>query len=139
MHLLQCLLGEWIFDREIAGQARMSGAASFVLIAPGTALYREGGELRLHSGERLHSRQSYVYAEAAEGFVVRFEDSGDLFEEVRLEPDGKGTLVGTAQHLCADDLYVSKYVFEADGSFTVQHEVNGPRKAYTVRTVYRRL
>ncbi|WP_158944900.1 DUF6314 family protein [Granulicella sp. S190] len=132
------LLGEWGFEREIPGQGRMSGTASFTALEDGSVLYREAGELRLEDGQALQSRQSYLYERGDCGFAVRFHDTRELFQVVRFEVEGE-EMAGGAEHLCKDDRYVSAYRIYADGSFEIRHRVSGPKKDYAIRTVYWRL
>jgi hypothetical protein len=133
------LIGEWSFEREVPGQARMSGTASFTRMDETTVVYREAGELQLEYGQRLQSRQSYLYEKTDDGFVVRFRDTGEIFHRVRLAADGSGAVSGSAEHLCKDDRYESQYWIDGDGSFEIRHRVRGPKKDYSIRTVYRRV
>jgi Family of unknown function (DUF6314) len=131
------LLGEWGFEREIPGRARMKGQARFTLLDEETALYEESGELRLEGGQRLQGRKSYVYEKRDDGFAVRFADTRKLFHAVRFMMSGDD-LVAEASHVCLNDLYVSAYTVRPDGSFEVRHEVRGPQKDYVIQTLYRR-
>jgi len=134
--MLEGLMGDWLFERQIDGHGSMSGDASFTLTESGAALYREAGVLRLDSGESLPARQSYLYEAVAGGFAVRFVESGELFHRVLLVQDGD-VLRGEAEHLCGADLYASTYEIGGDG-FAVRHRVKGSRKDYVMRTVYQR-
>jgi hypothetical protein len=134
--VFEWLLGEWGFEREIPGRARMSGHARFTLVDGETALYEESGELCLEGGQTLHSRQSYVYERTNDGFAVRFADTRELFHVMRFAASGDD-LVAEARHVCLNDLYLSGYTVRSDGSFEVRHEVRGPEKDYVIRTLYR--
>ena len=133
--IFEGLLGEWSFVREIPGQALMSGDASFTLVDGETALYEEAGEVTLEDGQRLHAKQSYSYKKTEGGFAVLFSETGELFHEVVF---GGAELTGEARHLCRQDDYVSRYTVGVDGGFEINHRVVGPRKDYSIRTVYRR-
>ena len=136
--IFEGLLGQWRFEREIPGRAVMSGEACFTLVDEGTAVYEEAGEVRLEDGQRLHAKQSYVYRRVEGGFAVLFRETGELFQEVVFGVGAGGELRGEARHLCRADEYVSRYAFGLDGGFEVRHRVIGPRKDYSIRTVYRR-
>jgi hypothetical protein len=133
---LERLLGEWRLERTISGQGQMSGTASFQSAENRRVLYRESGELLLESGTRLHGEQRYFYERTDGGFAVYFHGTGELFEQVILAVDAAGDWIGRAEHLCVADVYASEYLFRVDGTFEVRHQVRGPRKDYTIRTVY---
>jgi hypothetical protein len=136
--IFEGLLGEWSFEREIPGQALMTGDASFTLVDGETALYEEAGEIRLEAGQRLHAKQSYVYKKNDGGFAVLFRDTRELFHEVAFGVGEGAELTGEARHLCRQDHYVSRYTIGSDGGFEISHRVLGRRKDYSIRTVYRR-
>jgi hypothetical protein len=130
------LFGVWQLNREISGQGRMSGIAAFETVDVGRALYRESGELWLEEGTRLRGEQRYFYERAESGFTIHFHDTGELFERVTFEAGSGGTWVGRAEHYCKADVYRSEYLFRRDQRFEVSHQVHGPRKDFTIRTVY---
>lgn len=132
------LLGEWAFEREISGRGPMNGMAAITWVEGKRALYRESGELILKDGQRLQSHQSYFYDQTEDGFEVRFYDTGKLFHQLTFEPTPNGDWRATASHNCAADRYDSQYLFQSNGTFEVSHNVEGPRKDYTIRTTYRK-
>jgi len=132
------LLGQWSFVRKISGQVLMTGDASFTVVDGETALYEEAGEITLGNGQRLHAKQSYIYKKREGGFAVLFRETQDLFHEVAFGVGQGVELRGEASHLCRQDHYVSHYTISPDGGFEVSHRVYGPRKDYSIRTVYRR-
>jgi hypothetical protein len=132
------LFGVWQLNREISGQGRMTGIAAFEALDARRALYRESGELWLEEGTRLRGEQRYFYERAEGGFAIHFHDSGELFERVIFEVGVGGIWVGRAEHHCEADVYRSEYLFRRGERFEVSHNVRGPRKYYTIRTVYTR-
>jgi Family of unknown function (DUF6314) len=132
------LLGRWNFAREIAGHGSMKGTAVFELASEGRAEYFEFGELALKTGERLRAERRYVYEALDGGFKVRFHETGEIFERAVFVEQERGGWKASANHLCDKDLYESEYCFPMDGTFTVRHEVRGPKKDYLIRTIYRR-
>lgn len=135
---LERLLGRWVFEREILGHASMVGSAAFDTMDAGRLMYREWGELQLINGSRLRGEQSYLYEGTSAGFAVYFHDTGKLFHRVDLTASEGDVWTGVAHHDCKDDVYDSEYVFRGTETFEVRHAVRGPKKDYTIRTMYRR-
>lgn len=137
--VLARLVGCWSLDRKIAGQGSMRGVATVEAGADGWTQYFEAGRLRLDIGESFDATRRYSYRALPTGFAIFFSEAPPrLFHEVRLEPAPEG-LRGQATHLCGNDLYRTDYVFRPDGSFSVRHAIQGPRKAYAIVTCYRRV
>jgi hypothetical protein len=134
-HLFDRLIGQWTFERTISGQGSMSGTASFTLITPDLAAYRESGALKLNTGQALHAEQQYLYERTETGFTIRFIPSDKIFLDLSFEPDTEGWHA-TAHHNCDPDAYHSEYRFEREGTLHIRHVVNGPRKSYTIQTTY---
>lgn len=133
------LEGTWTLNREIVGAARMTGTAVFRRLPNGLFAYREEARVQLENGKSHAGSQNYFYERAAGGFSVFFaEEPMRLFHAVAVVPEGD-RLVGTTTHLCIADTYDSRYVFNQDGSFEVEHTVKGPRKEYVSGTVFTRL
>lgn len=133
------LAGEWSLQRNIEGQATMSGVASFTLLeTTGMLKYREEGRIRLADGKEFDGHREYVFERSPGGFVVHFAETPPrLFHAIVIVRDGDA-LAGSATHLCTPDTYDSSYRFLPDGSFTIRHVVQGPRKDYLSATVFTR-
>jgi hypothetical protein len=147
-NIFQWLLGEWSFERDVAGHAGMTGHAAIRRLDDGTAHYREVASVRMHDGQTFRGQRRYLYRQTVDGLAVYFhpaspEEPPRLFHRLRFSPDATGLLRATAEHQCQADLYRSAYAIPAiiapEESFTVQHDVRGPRKLLTLRTVYCRL
>jgi hypothetical protein len=116
----------------------MTGKAVFIGRGGGRFDYAEHGELTLADGHRLDAERRYLFEEAADGFTVWFPEAPPrLFHRIVLRSTGQ-ILVGIGRHLCGDGRYDSRYAFHVDDSFSLQHAVAGPRKAYAIETRYRR-
>jgi hypothetical protein len=116
----------------------MVGTATLIGHEDGRYDYREQGRLTLTNGQSLDAERRYFFREENDGFAVFFaETPPSLFHRVALRREG-ATLIGTATHLCEADRYDSRYEFFADGDFSVQHRVEGPRKRYSMITRYAR-
>lgn len=133
------LAGSWEIARRIAPEGALEGLAIFAPDEGGGLAYREEGTLRLPGGFTAAAERSYLYRPRPEGFAVYFAETPPrLFHDVVLWAVRDGRLRGRARHLCADDLYLTRYAFLPDGRFVVRHRVRGPRKAYSLTTWYRR-
>ena len=136
------LAGEWSLQRNIEGQATMSGVATFTPLEAGTLKYREEGRIRLADGKEFDGHREYLFERAPGGFAVHFAETPPrLFHAIAVVREGKGdgdVLAGSATHLCTPDTYDSSYRFLPDGSFTIRHVVHGPRKDYLSETVFSR-
>jgi hypothetical protein len=110
---------------------RFDGAATF---APaGDALrYREEGSLRLGDGPALAASRENLWRWGAEGVAVLFADGRPVH---RFNPSGEGW--GT-DHPCGPDLYRVRYDFAAWPLWRAEWHVEGPRKAYALRSLYAR-
>ena len=133
------LAGAWAIARRIAPEGALEGRAVFAPDGAGGLAYREEGRLRLAGGFTAAAERSYLFQSRPAGFAVYFDETPPrLFHEVALTAVRDGRLRGRARHLCADDLYLTRYAFLPDGRFVVRHRVRGPRKAYSLTTWYRR-
>jgi hypothetical protein len=132
------LAGEWTLQRNIEGQASMSGVATFTPLETGMLKYREEGRIRLTDGKEFDGHREYLFERAPGGFLVHFAETPPrLFHAIAIVRDGDA-LAGSATHLCTPDTYDSSYRFLPDGSFTIRHTVHGPRKDYLSATVFSR-
>jgi hypothetical protein len=132
------LEGAWDLDRTIEGKATMVGIAEFKRLDAGMLKYREEGRIQWADGQAFDGHRDYLFERAPGGFTVLFAETPPRrFHGIAIARDGDA-LVGSAAHLCVADHYDSLYRFLADGSFVIAHVVNGPRKDYLSRTVFRR-
>ena len=138
--VLHSLIGAWAIERRIDDAATLTGSATFERSAANEAIYHEQGTLRLSTGYEAAAERRYIYQQRADGFAVFFDERPPrLFHGVKLVQDTYGCLHGEAEHACADDLYMTDYKFEPGMEFKIRHRVRGPRKDYTMVTLYRRI
>jgi hypothetical protein len=138
--ILQSLIGSWAIERRIDAAATLTGAARFDRSGDAEAAYHEQGTLRLANGTEVAAERRYIFRQRLDGFVVFFDERPPrLFHQVKLVSDPDGCLRGAAEHVCADDIYLTDYQFDSCAQFQARHRVRGPRKAYTMVTVYRRM
>lgn len=121
-------------------------------------LYLENGTLKTDSGLVMPAHKNYAwrFSEDPEKIGVWFvkqdgksvdnlyHELGFVVDEGRATVDGDGKVTWKAKgdHLCEADMYVTAYTFTFDGvaleRFEVVHQVKGPNKDYTSRTLYTR-
>lgn len=140
--ILDRLLGEWTFVREVPGKATMTGRARIASTGQAHARYDETARVRLSDGSTLTGSQSYRYRRLpapANGFDVLFGETGELFERLDFRSTPDGSLRADAEHDCPPDHYVSHFTLDAEDRLAVEHTVTGPNKNYVVRTAYRKV
>lgn len=124
-------LGTWDLDRRIEqsdGQtARFSGQARWTPQGQG-ALHTETGQLTLDRHPPMQAERRYRWGA---DLTVWFED-GRFFH--RVPPQG-----GRSDHWCDPDQYDAAYEFDDWPVFRVTWQVRGPRKDYTMTSLYRPL
>ncbi|PPJ53693.1 hypothetical protein CBER1_00854 [Cercospora berteroae] len=166
----RALQGKWRLNRNIDSRLSsfpsgvLEGEASFHPRSPtpdksGEAfdleyLYQETGVLRLQNGATMTARRSYIYrySEAKDQLSIWFvKPESDLevdylFHNLQFsypsEAKAQGACSASADHLCVEDMYWTKYSFPFSGislrSFITTHTVKGPSKDYTMVTQFSR-
>jgi hypothetical protein len=138
--ILESLIGSWAIERRVDDMATLTGSVNFEPSAENEAVYHETGTLRLSTGYEAAAERKYIYRQCEDGLAVFFDERPPrLFHMVRLARDGDGCLTGEAEYICADDIYLTDYKFDSDTQFRVRHRVRGPRKDYTIITLYRKI
>jgi hypothetical protein len=136
--VLARLEGEWTLVRHVDRRYLLGGRATFSANGDGSLTYHECGRLRWAEGQEFEAERRYLYRASPFGFsVFFFQDPVRLFHEVKLE-QVQGRLTSKVSHLCRADLYLSRYEFLENGTFCICHTVSGPRKRYTLETIYQR-
>jgi hypothetical protein len=130
------LEGGWQLERVIAPGGVIVGLAEFKPLSKSQYYYKEQGRLTLDDG-RLIEDVSRAYDYRLESDVIKIyyadgPDNGKLFQTLEFSGETKAI----AEHLCGDDLYKSEYEFYLPESFTIRHQVKGPKKDYISETKY---
>lgn len=133
------LVGVWRIEREVHGQIAMVGTAEIRATGTDVAEYRERVVVKLADGAAFSGSQRYRVQRAAEGFELRFADTGALFQDLRFTCEKDGGLRATAIHVCGEDRYASEYVLGPRRWFSIRHSVVGPRKDYLSTTQFREI
>lgn len=137
--ICEALCGKWDISRRISPLAHFDGHAVFSQTQSHSFNYHETGILTLDQGAQFHASQNYIFEQEKAGFSIYFsEDPKRLFQKVSLNATQNNSLTGTAEHSCPPDTYLSTYSFFADGTFSIQHHVNGPRKKYSLISTYKK-
>ena len=122
--------GLWRLDRRIVQaegpDARFHGEAEWRREGV-RLLYSEAGILEMPGHPPMQATRSYLWEP---DLTVRFTD-GRVFHRV----PARG---GRTAHRCAPDLYEVEYDFALWPEFRVLWRVTGPRKDYTMTSLYRR-
>lgn len=127
---LNDFLGEWVLNRKVIQKdgppATLTGNAVWRPEATGL-LYEENGQLEIEGhAPMLTSRRYHWHPDLS----VTFED-GRFFHVVPASG-------GATQHWCDPDHYAVAYDFVGWPVFQVTWQVTGPRKDYTMVSVYHR-
>lgn len=131
--------GRWKVSRKLNGELFFSGQVEFAdADLEGLLRYREEGEARYPGGFRAIAFREYYFLPRNAAFQVFFDqDKTRLFNSVTLKSDGQG-LFGKDTHQCGNDIYKSEYHFVAPDEWAWAHRVSGPKKDYSLHSVYRR-
>jgi hypothetical protein len=130
------LLGHWDIDREIVDGddvGALRGAAEFT-VDRGVIQWTETGELHW-AGQTHQAGRRLLLAVRPDSLStadVAFDD-GRFFHRVDLA-SGDDSFV----HGCSPDTYTGSWVVESHDNFRVCWAVEGPAKAITIATSYRR-
>lgn len=130
------LAGTWNLKRKISTGETLNGKAVFEIFSDTAFLMREEGQLiLLNKAQILAERTWHWHLCDGEVLEVTYDEARletyHLVKLVRYEKDWHGK----AQHLCGSDLYCGEYSFYENG-FEITQTVKGPKKDYTVRSVY---
>ncbi|MFT0891039.1 DUF6314 family protein [Pseudochelatococcus sp. G4_1912] len=145
IELLHQLIGLWELERQVIASTGtqivcMNGIARFAPIEGDISRYYEEGTLETSDGTQpsISFSRRYLYCAEPNGLVIFFDETPRrLFQRFTTIKTGDGW-EGAAEHACAPDTYRSLYRFELPHGFAITHHVEGPRKAYTIITNYRR-
>lgn len=129
-------LGSWTIERTIDDRltgrpGRFDGTATFTEEGA-TLRYREEGALRLGDGPPLQATRENLWRWEGGEVAVLFAD-GRPFHRLVPWGDGPGT-----DHPCGSDLYRVRYDLTSWPLWRAEWQVEGPRKAYVLRSLYAR-
>jgi hypothetical protein len=131
--MLADFAGRWRIERRIddrRGQdARFAGVAEFAPADDDTLRYHETGEIRIGAGPPIRAERRYRWTAAPGGRIAVSFPDGRPFHT--FDPDE-----GVSSHFCAPDIYEVRYDFTAWPQWLAVWRVTGPRKDYTMTSLY---
>ena len=137
--ILKELIGSWSYEREFDNGSFGRGFACFERTNSNKLKYSETGTLNLTTAAVLKSKRKYYFiANKNKLEIYFFENPKTLFQSFELKSKGN-TLIGKANHQCGSDHYASEYIFKSNGRFKITHEVRGPKKKYSSKTIYSKI
>lgn len=131
---LQDFAGRWRIERRIEDRlggvtGLFAGVAEFLPAAEGLA-YREEGQLRLGTGPDVLAVREYRWREEDGRIVVEHGDGRPFHAFDPAAPE--------ARHWCEPDDYRVRYDFGRWPKWRAEWVVRGPRKDYTMQSIYTR-
>lgn len=126
--------GRWRIERQIEDRrngppGRFVGMAEFAP-AEDTLRYVEEGTLTLGNGPPMKAVRRYRYGAKGDRIVVTYPDGKPFYS---FDPaQGIGT------HFCVPDVYRVSHDFSGWPSWLMRWDVSGPKKDYTVTSLYLR-
>ena len=128
--------GVWRIHREIdfaerSLPGRFVGEARLVP-HDGGLHYSETGELTLGTAPPMRAERQYLWRPDGDGGIALFFDDGRPFHAFALGPAAE------ADHDCPPDTYRVAYGFADWPAWTATWRVTGPRKDYTMVSLYTR-
>ncbi|MFU8848410.1 MAG: DUF6314 family protein [Opitutales bacterium] len=137
--------GEWQVRRDFEGSysGTFTGKASFMPKTDESSVYsyEEEGELTDGEGKCYPAKQCYRYRFAEKKVLVfkREESAWILMHELDFQLE-YGLACARHLHLCGEDHYATIYQADlAAGKWAMSYEVNGPKKAYQIRSAFERV
>lgn len=112
-------------DAQFVGEARL-------IPHDGGLIYEESGELRLGRAPAMRAERRYLWEPGEAGGIATFFDDGRPFHSFSLAQ------ASDAKHDCPPDTYHVAYAFHDWPAWTATWAVTGPKKAYTMVSLYTR-
>ncbi len=133
------LQGKWAFSRLISGEGSVNGIATFTksTLNEKTLYYRETGVFTQNNGCRFNVSRNYHYHyhQQEDTISVYFaEELPRLFQTLKFTTP----TTAIASHLCKCDTYNAIYTFHSEDEFSIFYSVLGPKKNYTMTTIFNR-
>ncbi|MBU2979558.1 hypothetical protein KO501_15105 [Alteromonas sp. C1M14] len=131
---LNDFVGNWLVTRTIVqnngDKFQFVGNACFTW-CKSQLHYQETGQVTGPNGNTLLAERAYIWQQSSRNrFDVLFDDERYFHTFSVGQPHG--------EHLCGDDNYVVDYGFQSWPTWSSTWEVKGPRKDYTMHSIYQR-
>lgn len=135
------LPGRWSVNRTSTDSSSFRGEARFQPVDENILDYFEQGILRLQSGYSCEATRGYRYY--LEDNKIRIDFANSPSNEgifIIVEPKQIGEKnIGVGSHLCIADRYDCTFTFQTPTLITLEIEVQGPRKNYSIQTVLEKI
>lgn len=130
------LAGCWRIERKISTGEILIGKAVFEAISDTAFLLSETGELTLKDGQKIAASRDWFWALSGKSRLEITYDEERLLDYhlINLQHEDN-RWIGSAKHLCSDDLYSGEYYF-SENCFEIHHTIKGPNKNYSVMSIY---
>lgn len=131
------LPGRWSVNRTTSDSSSFQGEARFQVVDESTLDYFEQGIIRLQSGYSCEATRGYRYYLEDNNIRIDFANSpSNEGTFIIIEPKQVGEKnIGVGSHLCIADRYDCTFTFETPTLITLEIEVQGPKKSYSMQTV----
>jgi Family of unknown function (DUF6314) len=145
LQFFQSLPGNWSLKRTIPN-GNMVGEATFEAVETkiNTLFYHEQGwitfNLQPQQTLACHREYMYCYQCESDAIFIYFIEDGEtdrLFHTLQFSL-AKGISTAAGIHLCKQDTYHVTYKTVDENAFEISYSVKGPKKDYTLYTVFKR-
>ena len=138
--VLSYFLGDWKIHRVISEFGEITGRARFRLNGESDQHldYKEAVMLPRLGEQKANAFREYEYRMTDAGFDIFFSDGatkGQLFLSFAFAQAS----ILTSHHLCIKDHYDATFEFLSDDEFELSFCVIGPKKDYSIRTLFTRM
>lgn len=137
--IFDTLKGSWEWHRTISNHGQMRGIARFhsILFRPYSLHYKEEGIFVKKNWQCHKVFKEYIYSLKKGQITVFFaEKPKRLFHTLVFSENKIPHATGT--HLCVRDTYEALYTFPTPDEFTLTYHIKGPKKNYSIHTVFTR-
>lgn len=142
LSIFTMLQGSWKIHRAIPGHGIVNGIANFTGGTVNQLFYKEGGTFIQEQGKQFNIQQEYLYTYYKKQISVYFcegSQKNQLFYHLNKLTRCNDKLHLSASYLCNLDLYQLAYDFAHQNEFNLRYVVTGPKKNYTINTLYHRI
>lgn len=126
-YIFKILHGQWSFTRLASTGEKTSGNAQF------SAHKSEEDTLTYHEeGDGFY--QDYFYRLKGKDITIYDKENKKMLN-LSFDNENKGR----GDYICVQDTYHAEFVLNGNNAFTLIYTVKGPKKDYTIKTVFQRI
>lgn len=134
--------GTWQLIRLVSNAASLTAITTFESYRKNYLWYRESGVLHINDEKRVNTSQEYYYYFGETSIDIYFNNQKQLYISLPLMKSPKHPafpFYPAGRHYCSRDTYKSTYIIESPNLFKIDCEVSGPKKDYSMISVYERI